>query len=64
VSRAVSSRQCIWALGVDDEAPPGTRGNRGSGTEELGADVVEDMVDDHAFGQTCGKRRDLSMDVC
>jgi hypothetical protein len=44
------------------EHPPGTRIG-GSGTDELAANIVEDMVDDHALRQACGERGDLPMDV-
>jgi hypothetical protein len=35
----------------------------GSGTDELVANIVEDMVDDHTLRQTCCERGDLRMDV-
>jgi hypothetical protein len=37
--------------------------NGGSRTDELAANIVEDMVDDHALRQICGERGDLPMDV-
>ena len=57
------SRQCIWVPLVESETPPGIWGTMGAGLTTLGANVVKDMVNDHALGEPCGRGRDLDMDV-